>query len=42
MHLDTTLADIVTTKPSAARTLERHHLDYCCGGRETLADACTA
>jgi regulator of cell morphogenesis and NO signaling len=42
MHLDMTLADIVTTQPSAAPTLERHHLDYCCGGRQTLVDACTA
>ena len=42
MNLDTTLADIVTADPGAARTLERHHLDYCCGGRQTLADACTA
>jgi regulator of cell morphogenesis and NO signaling len=37
---ETTLAAIVTTNPSAARTLERHHLDYCCGGRQTLAEAC--
>jgi regulator of cell morphogenesis and NO signaling len=42
MHLDTTLAAIVSANPSAARTLERHHLDYCCGGRQTLADACAA
>jgi len=41
LNPETTLADIVTTNPSAARTLERHHLDYCCGGRQTLADACT-
>ena len=40
MHLDATLADIVTADPGAARTLERHHLDYCCGGQRTLGDAC--
>lgn len=36
----TTLATIVTERPGAARVLERHRLDYCCGGAETLADAC--
>jgi regulator of cell morphogenesis and NO signaling len=38
----TTLGDIVTASPSSARELERHGLDYCCGGRQTLEDACTA
>jgi regulator of cell morphogenesis and NO signaling len=36
-----TLADIVNANPAAARILERHRLDYCCGGRHTLATACT-
>lgn len=27
---------------AAARVLERYHLDYCCGGKQTLADACQA
>lgn len=35
----TTLAEIVNTNPSLARTLERHSLDYCCGGGRTLAEA---
>jgi regulator of cell morphogenesis and NO signaling len=35
-----TLGDIVTSEPSSARVLERFGLDYCCGGRRTLADAC--
>ncbi len=26
--------------PSAAPVLERHHLDYCCGGRRSLSEAC--
>jgi regulator of cell morphogenesis and NO signaling len=42
VNLDATLADIVTADPGATRTLERHRLDYCCGGRQTLADACAA
>lgn len=37
---DTTLGDVVTTNPAAARVLERHGLDYCCGGRRSLGDAC--
>ncbi|MFN3256417.1 MAG: iron-sulfur cluster repair di-iron protein [Ilumatobacter sp.] len=35
-----TLADIVTARPSLARVLEAHGLDYCCGGATTLQDAC--
>lgn len=42
MTLHQTLASIVDAHPGAARVLERHHLDYCCGGRRTLADACAA
>ncbi|MBS1836212.1 MAG: iron-sulfur cluster repair di-iron protein [Actinobacteria bacterium] len=37
---DTTLADIVTNHPDLARELERRSLDYCCGGRKSLAEAC--
>jgi regulator of cell morphogenesis and NO signaling len=35
-----TLADVVTADPSLARQLERHGLDYCCGGTRTVAEAC--
>jgi regulator of cell morphogenesis and NO signaling len=41
MPTASTLATIVDANPGAARILERHHLDYCCGGRRTLDDACT-
>jgi regulator of cell morphogenesis and NO signaling len=27
---------------AGARVLEHYHLDYCCGGRQTLAEACKA
>ena len=37
---DTTLADIVTARPSLARVLEARGFDYCCGGTATLGDAC--
>jgi regulator of cell morphogenesis and NO signaling len=41
MRLDVrTLADLVTAHPGAARTLERHGLDYCCHGDRSLVDAC--
>ena len=38
--LDTPLADIARQQPSATRVFMRHHLDFCCGGRRTLAEAC--
>jgi regulator of cell morphogenesis and NO signaling len=40
--LDTRLGDLVTADPSLARELERRGLDYCCGGRRTLEQACAA
>ena len=36
------LASIVTEHPELARELERHDLDYCCGGSRTLDEACRA
>ncbi len=40
ISVDTTLATIVTEHPDLARELERRSLDYCCGGRRTLSEAC--
>jgi regulator of cell morphogenesis and NO signaling len=40
IDLEATLGDIVTAHPQVARELERRGLDYCCGGRRSLADAC--
>lgn len=37
-----TLAALVTARPALVATLDRLGLDYCCGGRRTLADAVTA
>lgn len=37
----TTLAQIVRDHPAAARVFHRHHLDFCCGGRSSLQEACT-
>jgi regulator of cell morphogenesis and NO signaling len=35
-----TLAEIASSQPSLTRELERLGLDYCCGGRRTLSEAC--
>jgi regulator of cell morphogenesis and NO signaling len=35
-----TLAGIVMDDHRAATVLERYHLDFCCKGKRTLADAC--
>jgi regulator of cell morphogenesis and NO signaling len=34
------LASIVTNDHRAATVLEKYHLDFCCKGKRTLADAC--
>jgi regulator of cell morphogenesis and NO signaling len=36
----TTLAAIVNANPAALRILDRHGLDYCCGGQRSLDEAC--
>ena len=36
----TSLADLARDQPSATRVFLRHHLDFCCGGRRSLAEAC--
>lgn len=37
---NTPLADLAVTYPSASRVFLRERLDYCCGGKTSLADAC--
>lgn len=36
----TLLGDLVAARPAAARVLQAHGLDYCCGGRRPLNEAC--
>lgn len=36
------VADIVLDHPRAGRVFEGLHIDFCCGGRVSLADACKA
>jgi regulator of cell morphogenesis and NO signaling len=38
----TTVGEIVATDSRAAAVLERFGIDFCCGGRRSLADACRA
>ena len=40
MNSTTTLAEIAVAHPAAARVFYQHRLDFCCGGRRSLADAC--
>ena len=37
---ETTLGELVAARPLLARLFERLGLDYCCGGKQTLAVAC--
>ncbi len=36
---ETTVGEMVTNRPGLARVFERFGIDYCCGGKRTLADA---
>lgn len=40
MTSSTTLADLATAHPAAARVFYRHGLDFCCGGRRALSAVC--
>ena len=35
-----TVADLVRAAPAAVRILQQHGIDFCCGGKRPLADAC--
>lgn len=39
-HSAKTLADMVTQRPQTARVFEKYNLDYCCGGKRSLSEAC--
>ena len=38
---ETTIGALVAARPALARFFERLDIDYCCGGKQTLAAACT-
>ena len=39
---ETTVAEIATAAPATIRIFQDHHIDYCCGGRIPLEQACAA
>jgi regulator of cell morphogenesis and NO signaling len=41
-HLNDTVGTIVRDRPSLSRLFEEVKVDYCCGGKKTLAEACQA
>jgi len=42
MSTEQTLGDTVAANPAAAKVFQRHGLDYCCGGKQSLRQACAA
>jgi regulator of cell morphogenesis and NO signaling len=40
MSLTATVGELVAQRPSRSRIFERFKIDFCCGGKLTLADAC--
>lgn len=38
---DQSVGSVVAQAPETSRVFERHGIDYCCGGRMALAEACT-
>jgi len=40
--MEKTVRELVLEKPGAARVFERLGIDYCCGGKQTLEQACRA
>jgi regulator of cell morphogenesis and NO signaling len=37
---ETTVAEIATVTPATIRVFQQHHIDYCCGGKVPLTQAC--
>lgn len=37
---ETTVAEIATVSPATIRVFQQHHIDYCCGGKVPLTQAC--
>jgi regulator of cell morphogenesis and NO signaling len=40
MTTERTLGELVTANPSAAKVFHRYGLDFCCGGKQSLEQAC--
>jgi regulator of cell morphogenesis and NO signaling len=37
---DTQVAGLATAQPSTIKVFQRHHIDFCCGGKIPLGEAC--
>jgi regulator of cell morphogenesis and NO signaling len=42
MTTEKTVRELALEKPGAARVFEKLGIDYCCGGKQTLEQACHA
>src|SRR5690348_17063685 len=40
LTLEKTIGELVTEQPGRSRAFERLGIDYCCGGKRSLRDAC--
>ena len=40
--MEKTVRELALEKPGAARVFEKLGIDYCCGGKQTLEQACRA
>ena len=40
IYLQQTIGEIVTQNPNLSRVFEAMAIDYCCGGKKTLVEAC--
>ena len=40
--VERTLGEMVTAEPAAAKVFHRYGLDFCCGGKQSLGQACAA
>jgi regulator of cell morphogenesis and NO signaling len=41
LTVEETVGRLVAANPARARVFEKHRIDYCCGGKLPLAEACT-
>ena len=41
INAETTVGQLVAENPAAARVFEKAGIDYCCGGKQSLHEACT-
>ncbi len=42
INLELTVGEIAAQWPASIRVFERHHIDFCCGGKSPVTDACRA